>query len=117
MTTVLELSDVSFVRNGRRILDGIDLEVRAGEHWALIGPNGAGKSTILSLCGALQHPTGGVVTVLGQRIGRGRAAAAAAVDRACESATSADVGADDPRGGAERADRDDRARAPLAADL
>ena len=70
MTTVLELSDVSFVRNGRRILDGIDLEVGAGEHWALIGPNGAGKSTILSLCGALQHPTGGVVTVLGQRIGR-----------------------------------------------
>jgi iron complex transport system ATP-binding protein len=67
---VLELRDVRFVRNGRVILDAVDLVVRPGEHWALIGPNGAGKSTILSLCGALQHPTSGEVRVLGNRIGR-----------------------------------------------
>jgi iron complex transport system ATP-binding protein len=67
---VLELREVRFVRNGRVILDGIDFAVHAGEHWALIGPNGAGKSTILSLCGALQHPTAGEVHVLGHRIGR-----------------------------------------------
>ncbi len=68
--TVLELRGVRFVRNGRVILDDIDFVVRPGEHWALIGPNGAGKSTILSLCGALQHPTAGEVFVLGHRIGR-----------------------------------------------
>jgi iron complex transport system ATP-binding protein len=67
---VLELRAVRFVRGGRVLLDDIDLTVRAGEHWALIGPNGAGKSTVLSLCGAVQHPTGGEVHVLGERIGR-----------------------------------------------
>ncbi|MCS5719942.1 ATP-binding cassette domain-containing protein [Herbiconiux sp. CPCC 205763] len=67
---VLEFRDVRFVRRGRVILDAIDFAVRPGEHWALIGPNGAGKSTMLSLGGALQHPTSGEVFVLGHRIGR-----------------------------------------------
>ncbi|MFB2583520.1 ABC transporter ATP-binding protein [Herbiconiux liukaitaii] len=67
---VLELRGVRFVRGGRVILDHVDLTVGPGEHWALIGPNGAGKSTILSLCGAVQHPTSGEVHVLGERIGR-----------------------------------------------
>ena len=70
MDQVLRVEGVSFVRDSRRILDGIDLAVGRGEHWALIGANGAGKSTLLSLCGAVQHPTTGTVTVLGQRLGR-----------------------------------------------
>ncbi|MGN6426732.1 MAG: ABC transporter ATP-binding protein [Leifsonia sp.] len=68
--TVLELRDVTFRRDGTRILDGIDLTVRAGEHWALLGPNGAGKSTVLGFCGALTFPTSGTVDVLGRRLGR-----------------------------------------------
>ncbi|MFF3064416.1 ABC transporter ATP-binding protein [Oerskovia sp. NPDC057915] len=67
---VLDLRDVAFVRDGRTILEHVDLTVRAGEHWALIGPNGAGKSTILSLCGARNHPTRGSVDVLGHTLGR-----------------------------------------------
>lgn len=67
---VLALRQVDVVRNSRRILAGIDLTVRAGEHWALIGPNGAGKSTILGMCGAQAHPTRGSVSVLGQQLGR-----------------------------------------------
>lgn len=67
---VLELHDVTFRRNGTHILDGIDLTVRAGEHWALLGPNGAGKSTVLGFCGALSFPTSGTVDVLGRRLGR-----------------------------------------------
>jgi len=67
---VLELSEVTFRRGERVILDAISFTVRAGEHWALLGPNGAGKSTTLGFCGALIHPTSGTVDVLGHRLGR-----------------------------------------------
>lgn len=67
---VLRISAVDFVRDGRDILQQVALTVRTGEHWALLGPNGAGKSTILSLAGAVEHPTRGTVDVLGQRMGR-----------------------------------------------
>ncbi len=67
---VLALADVTFRRDGREILHGIDLTVRAGEHWALLGPNGAGKTTIVGFCAAQTHPTTGTVDVLGKRLGR-----------------------------------------------
>lgn len=67
---VLSVVGVDFVRDGRAILDHIDLTVERGQHWALIGANGAGKSTLLSLLGAQQHPTRGTVEVLGKRLGR-----------------------------------------------
>ncbi|ALG85000.1 ABC transporter ATP-binding protein [Gordonia phthalatica] len=67
---VLRLDAVTFRRNGRQILHGIDLTVRAGEHWALLGPNGAGKTTVVGFCAAQTHPTSGTVDVLGQRLGR-----------------------------------------------
>lgn len=67
---ILRLENVDFVRESRQILTDINLTVRAGERWALIGPNGAGKSTILSMCGAVKHPTRGSVHVLGRKLGR-----------------------------------------------
>ncbi|NEW45378.1 ABC transporter ATP-binding protein [Nocardia cyriacigeorgica] len=67
---VLDLTEVTFRREGKQILDGISLTVRAGEHWALLGPNGAGKSTLLGFCGAVTHPTSGTVRVLGEQLGR-----------------------------------------------
>ncbi|QIS03579.1 ATP-binding cassette domain-containing protein [Nocardia brasiliensis] len=67
---VLELTDVTFRRAGKKIIDGISLTVRAGERWALLGPNGAGKSTLLGFCGAVTFPTTGTVRVLGQQLGR-----------------------------------------------
>ncbi|WP_245720384.1 heme ABC transporter ATP-binding protein [Nocardia uniformis] len=46
---------------GRRVLDGIDFEVRAGQIVALVGPNGAGKSTLLAaLTGELDLVSGTV---------------------------------------------------------
>lgn len=67
---VLNVDDVTVVRSGNPILQGVSLTVRAGEHWALLGPNGAGKTTLLRMLGAFEHPTKGAVEVLGQRLGR-----------------------------------------------
>ena len=66
---VLELDQVTYRRERKEILHGVSLTVRAGEHWALLGPNGAGKSTILAFCGAVTHPTTGIVRVLGEQLG------------------------------------------------
>jgi len=52
-----------------RILSGIDWTVRAGERWALIGPNGAGKTTLMGIAGTAIHPSEGVASVAGARLG------------------------------------------------
>ena len=48
-------------------VDGIDLDVRAGECFALLGPNGAGKTTTIEICEGLTEPDSGDVEVLGMR--------------------------------------------------
>ena len=48
-------------------VDGIDLEVRAGECFGLLGPNGAGKTTTIEICEGLTAPDAGVVELLGMR--------------------------------------------------
>ena len=46
---ILEIVDLAVEVQGRRILDGLNLLVRAGEVHAIMGPNGAGKSTLSQL--------------------------------------------------------------------
>ncbi|MDQ1724528.1 MAG: iron complex transport system ATP-binding protein [Frankiaceae bacterium] len=69
MDAVLQVDDVSVVRDGSTLLAGVSLSVRAGEHWALVGPNGAGKTTLFGILGARVHPTKGVARILGRRLG------------------------------------------------
>ena len=69
MSTVLELTDVDFVRGERHILHGINWSVQADERWVVLGPNGSGKTTLCRLASLYLHPSRGEIAVLGQRLG------------------------------------------------
>jgi putative ABC transport system ATP-binding protein len=51
-----------------RVLDGLSLEIEAGDFVALMGPSGSGKSTLLNLIGGLDRPTSGMLEVDGLRV-------------------------------------------------
>ena len=57
-----------YVAGGAPAVDHVSLEVAAGEAVAVMGPSGSGKSTLLNLVAGLDKPTGGTVTVAGQRV-------------------------------------------------
>jgi putative ABC transport system ATP-binding protein len=49
-------------------LDGVELDVAAGESLAVMGPSGCGKSTLLHLLGGLERPSAGEVWLAGRRV-------------------------------------------------
>lgn len=65
----VELVDVSVVRGGRRVLDGVGLHVRAGSVVGLLGPSGSGKTTLIRAVVGVQQHVDGVVRVLGEPAG------------------------------------------------
>jgi branched-chain amino acid transport system ATP-binding protein len=65
---VLELHDVHLSHGRIRALQGVSLEVRAGEIVTLVGPNGAGKTSLLGTVAGVHRPQRGSVTFLGERI-------------------------------------------------
>ena len=66
--TVLTLTDVVKTFPGVRALDGVQLEVRAGEVHCLLGQNGAGKSTLIKVLSGAHRPDSGEVVWLGQPV-------------------------------------------------
>ena len=64
-SAVIELSKVSTRYGDHVVHDGVDLEVRSGEIFALVGGSGSGKSTLLREMILLQRPDSGSIRVLG----------------------------------------------------
>lgn len=53
---------------GVRALDGVDLQVAAGEVTLLMGPSGSGKTTLLSIMGCILRPSSGSVRIQGREV-------------------------------------------------
>ncbi|HZG02654.1 MAG TPA: ABC transporter ATP-binding protein [Streptomyces sp.] len=70
MSDVLELVDVSVVREGRALVEDVSWSVKEGERWVILGPNGAGKTTLLNIASSYLFPTTGTATILGERLGK-----------------------------------------------
>ena len=72
MPTLVEIRDASktYERGKQKVevLHHIDLDIEKGDFLALMGPSGSGKTTLLNLIGGLDTPSGGAVSVGGQRI-------------------------------------------------
>lgn len=68
MTPLLQVVDVRHRFGGVQALDGVNLELQAGETLGLIGPNGAGKSTLFNVIGGQLIPAMGSVTLNGKNI-------------------------------------------------
>jgi putative ABC transport system ATP-binding protein len=70
MDALIRLDDLTkrYETGGRAALDGVRLQVAAGEAVVVMGPWGSGKSALLSLVADPDRPTRGMVTVAGQRI-------------------------------------------------
>ena len=67
---VLVLRGVGRTIDGARLLHGVDWEVRPGQRWVVLGPNGSGKTTLVRIATMWEHPSAGVVELLGERLGR-----------------------------------------------
>lgn len=58
---MIVLRDLSLRRDGRVVLDGIDLTIAPGEVVGITGPNGAGKSTLIDVVAGTLRPSSGAV--------------------------------------------------------
>ena len=65
---LLEMRGIVKQFPGVRALDGVDLEVRAGEVHCLLGQNGAGKSTLIKVLAGAHQPDAGTITWLGEPV-------------------------------------------------
>lgn len=64
--SVVELTDVTFVYDGRPAVEDVSMTIEEGDFLGLVGPNGSGKTTLLKLVLGLVKPDDGAVTLFGE---------------------------------------------------
>ncbi len=64
----VELKNLNWSYNGRKVLDSVSSVIEKGSFTGIIGPNGAGKTTLLKLILRLLHPAGENVFIFGRDI-------------------------------------------------
>jgi len=69
---LIEVSNLTVERAGRRVLRDLDLVVRSGEVVALLGPNGGGKTTLLHTLMGLLPAAGGCIRLCGRKVTSGQ---------------------------------------------
>ena len=74
MTTLLKMENIErhyeTPAGVVKALDGVTIEIEAGERVVLLGPSGSGKTTLLNCFSALDSPTGGSYTFMGNEVPR-----------------------------------------------
>ena len=68
METILEVSNLTKIKNKRKLVDNISFQVNSGEVFGLVGPNGSGKTSSIQMMLGLCHITEGEVFVCGYSV-------------------------------------------------
>jgi len=72
MEKIIETSNLKkYYRRGSetvKALDGVDIDIKAGEIVSIVGPSGSGKTTLMNLIGCLDSPTEGSLRIAGKDI-------------------------------------------------
>ncbi|MEI7024320.1 ABC transporter ATP-binding protein [Paenibacillus sp. y28] len=67
---MIHMEQISLRRDGRSILENVNLHMEKGQNWVILGKNGSGKTTILELLNGYLFPSTGSVEVLGNVYGQ-----------------------------------------------
>ena len=65
---ILEIKDICFERENKKILDNINLKIELGKFIAITGPNGSGKSTLAKIIMGIERPDSGKILFDGKDI-------------------------------------------------
>jgi ABC-2 type transport system ATP-binding protein len=65
MSKMIEISGLNKDYSGKKVIDGLDLEIERGELFGFLGPNGAGKTTTIRILTTLTKPSSGQVLING----------------------------------------------------
>lgn len=72
MTAALSIEGLVVEVGGKRVLDGLGLELAEGEHVLVVGRSGSGKTTLLRAIAGLQRPSAGRIAIAGTTVDEGR---------------------------------------------